>query len=130
MKKIIILFCFIIIPNIGYSETVTFQCVYPTHARLDEEKGAVVGKEDFSLMFLLDLEASKAYMIGSEGSDEVIFLRQAAGFTLIETTGTGNVMTTTISNGMDSVHSRHPIIPAGETAKIIASQYYGFCSLK
>ncbi len=117
---------FIVVFN-AQAEPVTFDCSYPLMANLD---GIELAEEDFNLQFLVDPESDKAYMIGNVGTVEVIHLNNDLGVSFIEVTGTGNVMTTTITFGLVSVHSRHTIIPAGEKGELLPSQYYGICVKK
>lgn len=65
-------------------------------------------------------------MVGNQGSAEVKMLISELGFTFIEITGAGNVITTTIDSAGDSVHSRNTVIGG----KLVPTQYYGNCKFK
>ena len=105
--------------------TTTFNCRYTAYS---DEEGLHAAKKPFGLTFLLAPETNKAYMLGNNGSAEVSLIPNLleSGFTLIEITPAGNVMTTTIATKGKSVHSRNGIL-FGELAP---SQYYGECSQK
>jgi len=63
-------------------------------------------------------------MVAKNGSVDVItVINSQGGVTFIEKTLTGNIMTTSITDGGKSVHSRNSIV-AGE---LVPSQYYGSC---
>ncbi len=79
-------------------------------------------KEGFRLTFLVD--GPRAYVVGNNGSERVEQVISGNGPTFIETTATGNVMTTAITLRGQSVHSRGTKMLTGE---LIASQYYGAC---
>ena len=123
MKNIFIIFI-IMITNFAHAAETTFECIYPSNASYSEGK-INVGYEDFSLKFLIDMEAGKATMIGNNGSNPVFFSPQENGFTMIERTGTGNTIITTIHSSMKSVHSRNSII----FENLLPSQYYGSCKI-
>jgi uncharacterized protein YuzE len=103
--------------------TATFDCSY---ASFSDEEGLHATKELFRLTFLLDSDTDKAYMVGNNGSAELSLIANVDGFTLIEVTSTGNVMTTTVTNTGQSVHSRNGIL-FGDLAP---SQFYGECARK
>lgn len=105
------------------ANTITFDCDYKTYS--DEQGNHKVDKP-FRMTFLIDSKAEKAYMIGHAGSSEVEMIPNAQGFTLVEVTGTGNVMTTAIADSGKSVHSRNGIV----LGNIVPSQYYGTCTQK
>lgn len=118
----------------AHAEATTFECSYPLNATPNKDGNVVVGRDSFSLTYLVDMEARTASLMGNNGSNEVMFLPSMNGFSLIEMTGVGNITLTTIARAtagpMKSVHSRHPIIPAGEDALLLPSQYYGTCRIK
>jgi uncharacterized protein YuzE len=78
--------------------------------------------EKLGMKFLIDPRTSKAYVIGSQGANEVQMIRNVGAFTLIEITKTGNVMTTTITN-KSAVHSRNSVF----SGELLASQFLGSC---
>ncbi len=113
------------ISSAASAETLTLVCDYKTIA--DNEDGLQPVKKPFVLTFLMDRETEKAYMIGNNGSVEVELVVNAGdGLTFIETTVSGNVMTTTIIETGESVHSRNSIL----LGELIPSQYYGTCEEK
>ena len=103
------------------SATETYDCDYSSRSNQEENL-----KEDFHLTFLVDNDAQKSYIVGNNGSSEVLYVNRGNGVGFIEITEAGNVMTTAISQSMMSVHSRNSVM--GD--KIIPSQYYGTCIKK
>ncbi|MBM3347472.1 MAG: hypothetical protein FJY55_13390 [Betaproteobacteria bacterium] len=108
-----------------YARTTTFECSLPRYS--DRTGGLYQEKGGLNLTFLVDQTARKAYVLGNNGSNEVMLLPNQEGFTLIEVTGTGNVMVTAITFGGVAVHSRHSMVGKNE---ILPSQYYGRCTAK
>ncbi len=98
----------------------TYVCDYKTYSN---EKGLHKVDAAFVLTFLLDASTQKAYLIGNNGSSEVLLLAQDAGLTFVEITDSGNAMVTAIAKNGSSVHSRTGII----LNEIVPSQYYGSC---
>jgi hypothetical protein len=109
--------------NFARADTTTFECDYKTYG---DDKGLHKVKAPFRLTFLIDTSARKAYIIGNVGSSEVSLVPNADGLTLVEITGSGNVMTTAITSKGKSVHSRGSIM----SGDLIPSQYYGSCQKK
>lgn len=105
------------------AETLTFNCEYPNFS---DEDGSHKEKEPFRFSFLLDTEAQKAYLLGNNGSGQVIYRKNVEVQTFIEPTSSGNLNITVIANNGMSVHSRHPYF----ANKFIATQYYGKCAKK
>lgn len=101
--------------------TSTYECKFDSFS-----DGKTIGKEDFKLTFLVDEKADKAYILGNNGSNEVVNIYRGDGRTFIEITDTGNVMTTTVTPELEAVHSRHSVM----FGKLIPSQYYGKCAVK
>lgn len=111
------------VSSVALADTMTFECEYTTYS---DKTGLHKVDGPFNLTFLIDLSADKAYLIGNNGSAEVVLIPNAGGVTLVETTGTGNVMVTAITKKGESVHSRNGIM----NGTIIPSQYYGKCVAK
>ena len=101
------------------AEPTTYFCNYDRVATPD----GVENVGNFNLTFIVDAEAGKFYMVGNNGSSEVSPISGSEHLTFLEITATGNVMTTTITQSGQSVHSRNSVI----FGDIIASQYYGTC---
>ena len=101
----------------------SFTCVYTTYT---DESGVHKVTEDFSLNFLVDESANRAYVTGKLGTSNVEIVPGIGGMTLVETTTMGNVMVTVILDSGVSVHSRTTII----VGKVVSSQYFGKCSKK
>ena len=108
---------------VAWADTMTFECDYATYS---DRMGLHKVEGPFKLTFLIDSKADKAYLIGNNGSSEVVLIPNGGGVTLVETTDTGNVMVTAITKKGESVHSRNGIMGG----KIIPSQYYGKCVAK
>lgn len=125
MKKIMFALLMIsFIPTLVYGETETIVCNYSSYST---ENGNHKVKGEFVLTFIVDKTKNTAYILGSQGSDEVSFLPSAfGGISFIEVTGFGSVMTTAIDSKGDSLHSRNTILGGG----IVPTQYYGKCEFK
>ena len=105
------------------ADTTTFECDYKTYG---DDKGLHKVGAPFRLTFLVDSSSKKAYIIGNVGSSEVSLVPNLEGITLVETTGSGNVMTTVITLKGKSVHSRGSVV----FGDLVPSQYYGSCLKK
>lgn len=106
----------------GYAAVTTFDCKYLKAA----DKSKFITNDPMVLMFIIDSNTKKAYMRGNIGTEEVKWLPNAeGGVTFIEITTVGNVMTTSVDQNGESVHSRNTII----RGKLLASQYYGQCKI-
>ncbi|HFQ5220984.1 TPA: hypothetical protein ACGUTS_004962 [Vibrio vulnificus] len=117
-----IAFCFVSSSTIA--STSTLECVYKKYA---DPEGIHVTKNDFILRYLIDPDADKVYVLGNNGSNEVVKVSGSDHVSFLEATGAGNVMFTTITNTMDTVHSRNTVGFGGD---LIPSQYYGKCTAK
>ncbi|MDE1237048.1 hypothetical protein [Vibrio aestuarianus] len=117
-----IAFCFASSSTIA--STSTLECVYKKYA---DPEGIHVTKSDFILRYLIDPDADKVYVLGNNGSNEVVKVSGSDHVSFLEATGAGNVMFTTITNTMDTVHSRNTVGFGGD---LIPSQYYGKCTAK
>lgn len=104
-----------------YAAPSTLICNYEKYSNMEGTHKA----EDFILTFIIDAENKKYYMLGNNGAEEVHFIDNLEGFSFLEITATGNVMSTTIDSNKTSVHSRHTVIGG-----LIPSQYYGACIYK
>lgn len=102
------------------ADTATFSCNYVFY---NDVEGRHAVKSEFKLTFVIDRENGKAYMVGNNGSSEVEVVFNSDGITFVEITGTGNVMTTTITKNNATVHSRNSIM----FGDLLASQYFGTC---
>ena len=106
------------------ADTTTLVCDYKVAATTD---GLQLIEESFVLTFLTDDETSKSYLIGNNGSEEVQVIENSySAWTFVEITNSGNVMTTTVTESGDSVHSRNSVI----LGDLVPSQYYGKCEAK
>ncbi|ENM5934270.1 hypothetical protein CTB58_002091 [Vibrio mimicus] len=104
--------------------TTTMECTYTKYS---DPEGLHETDKDFVLRYLLDLEANKAYVLGNNGSNEVAIINGSDQVTFVEATGSGNIMTTTITASKKTVHSRNTVSFGGD---LIPSQYYGHCVQK
>ena len=80
----------------------------------------------------INLKGGTARLIGNQGSADVIVIPTPSGITFMETTGTGNVVFTTVfpvykkySNDFIAVTSRHMNLPGGP----LPSQCHGTCKI-
>lgn len=97
-----------------------YNCDLPDYADFDSKSWAV---QDFKFRIAVDTTENKAYMIGNAGVSEMIIVPSPNGITFIEITDVGNVITTTIDESGNAVHSRNVILFGG----LIASQLFGKC---
>lgn len=109
---------FLFFPVFAVAETITFVCDYQSYS---DQEGNHSVKGEFVLTFLID--GDKAYMIGNNGSEPVNVTAGDDYLSFIEVTATGNIMTTAITSGGTSVHSRNSKM----FGDLIPSQYYGTC---
>jgi hypothetical protein len=110
--------------GIAATGTRSYICDYTSWS---DDKGLHKDGKPFSLTFVYDPSAKKAYMLGNQGTGEVMVVTNSeGGISFVEVTGTGNVMVTAISRTLQSVHSRHTVF----STDIIPSQYYGKCAVK
>lgn len=103
----------------------TIVCTYDNYS---DAQGKHRVENKFVLTFILDKNTDKAYIVGNQGSDEVAFIpnKFEGGFSFVEITPAGNVMSTAVDSTGISVHSRNTIIDG----IITPSQYYGKCEFK
>jgi hypothetical protein len=102
----------------------TLVCDYKTYSN---ESGKHPVKDKFGLTFIVDTEKGNAYILGSQGSDEVMMIPcSQGGFSFIEITSAGNVTVTTVDSTGKSVHSRNMVIHR----ELVPTQYYGKCIFK
>ncbi len=120
LNSLLVLICLIVIlPSIAQAEK--YECKYPSYSNINGNH-----KDDnFKLLFLIEENEEKAYIIGNLQKVEVLKIDRGMGISIIEITALGNIMTTVISKDMKSVHSRNTIGPMGN---LIPSQYYGSCT--
>jgi hypothetical protein len=107
----------------SFAETISYKCSFLFSA---SPSGIEKESKPFELSFVLDTQTKKAYMLGNNGSSEVMPVENIAGITFVEVTPSGNVMVTAITTSGDAVHSRNTIFLDGK--KLIPSQYYGKCN--
>lgn len=121
MKTKILAILLTLLPSVILADTMIIECKYTEFAQPD---GLHKTKEDFVLQFLIDKNTGKSYILGNNGSAEVIRMGSEDQITFVEITGVKNVMTTTMAfdNGK-SVHSRNTV----SFGDLIPSQYYGSC---
>lgn len=122
--KILFLFFGCTLSFSSIAATTTIQCTYDRYSSPD---GFHHLDEDFELSFVIDPENKKSYVLGNNGSNEVIKVSGGDHFSFLEMTGANNIMSTTITSSMESVHSRNTV---GFGGALIPSQYYGECVVK
>ena len=123
MRKIILPLFLSLVPLTAVNATDMYVCDYPKYS---DRNGVHNSSDKFEISFVVDRSKGTAYAVGSQASTEVTMLSDKHGLVFIEITATGNIITTTIINGGESVHSRHIVI----ADDIVASQNYGKCVLK
>jgi hypothetical protein len=126
MKNIMLVILMLsFLPTLVYGEADTIICNYSSYSN---ENGNHKVKDRFVLTFIVDMTKKTAYMLGSQGTEEVTLIPSGVGegVSFVEITGVGNVMTTAIDSKGNSVHSRNTIIHG----EIVPTQYYGKCEFK
>jgi len=113
----------LVFPGSAFADTTTYICDYPTYSN---QEGNHKIENKFVLSFVVDTENDKSYMVGNNGSAEVIKFETGNRISFLEITETRNLMTTTIDKDLYSVHSRNKVI----RGELIPSQYYGKCEKK
>ena len=117
MKFTYLLVTLLVCSSQAFAST-TFTCQFSTFS---DNEGTHEG--ELSLTYLVDEDAGKAYMIGNNGSNEVVEIYKGDGRSFIEVTSTGNVMVTTVTPDLKAVHSRNSVM----FGELIPTQYYGEC---
>jgi len=107
--------------SMGVSAITTLECNFSSYS--DEEGN---NKARFPLTFIIDKKSDKAYLLGNNGTSEVLMVDKGYGLTFVEITETGNVMTTTLTDNLKAVHSRNTVV----VDRLVPSQYYGACTQK
>jgi hypothetical protein len=126
MKNIMLVILMLsFLPTLVYGEADTIICNYSSYSN---ENGNHKVTDRFVLTFIVDMTKKTAYMLGSQGTEEVTLIPSGVGegVSFVEITGVGNVMTTAIDSKGNSVHSRNTIIHG----EIVPTQYYGKCEFK
>ena len=113
------------LPTLVYGEADTIICNYSSYSN---ENGNHKVTDRFVLTFIVDMTKKTAYMLGSQGTEEVTLIPSGVGegVSFVEITGVGNVMTTAIDSKGNSAHSRNTIIHG----EVVPTQYYGKCEFK
>ncbi|RAH98278.1 hypothetical protein DLJ53_26580 [Acuticoccus sediminis] len=102
------------------AEVVNVECVFDMRRDADGTKS-----DRMELHYKLDKTTGRAILEGNAGLSDVVLHMGTEGFSFIEVTESGAVMTTTvvISTGR-AVHSRNTVI----VRELVESQYLGRCS--
>ena len=116
MKVIALAILFLASTNV--LATTTYTCNFDSFS---DDEGKHSG--ELVLTYLVDEDVDKAYIIGNNGSNEVVQIFRGDGRSFLEITATGNVMATTITPSLKAVHSRNSVM----FGQLIPSQYYGEC---
>lgn len=124
MKKVLC-FLFLTMGCVVHANTHTYVCDYEQYS---DSKGLHDVKDQFNITIIYDTDADRSYMVGELGTTDLIpVFNIGGGITFIETTDSGNVITTTINiPTRESVHSRNSLV----FGELIPSQYYGKCEIK
>ena len=125
MRSLILGIVFLVASGALANNTITYECAFLRYNG-DDQAGLQGYEKPFLLTFIYDNSTKKAYSIGNQSSSEVALIQNRDGISFLEVTGSGNVMTTTITRDGYAVHSRHSIIKS----IIIPSQSYGTCVVK
>jgi len=117
---VIILFTF---SHSAYSAVTTITCDYDSFASVQKVDHAI---EVMQLTFTVDTDTSAAQVIRDSGVTEVDLYPTGGGFTFVEVSELGNILTTTVDVKGKSAHSRNTIIDS----ELVPSQFYGSCDYK
>lgn len=120
MKKITTLFIFALFSFPAQAQIVTYKCKYSLYSDME---GLHQPEEGFLLTFVIDSQLNTAFMTGNNGSSTVAVVNGFDHLNFIEETEMGNVMVTTITSELKSVHSRNSVL----FGELVPSQYYGSC---
>lgn len=108
---------------LSYCKSYSFVCSYNKYSNGDK----IIKENNFNLTFLIDDETKKTYLIGNNGSDEVVNISEnGSQVTFLEKTASGNISITTIDSVLKSAHSRHTVL----LGSLVHTQYYGTCEVK
>ena len=116
-------YMFLLFSALTFADPTTYSCNYISYS---DEQGNHKLKDKFILNFIVDKAAGKSYLLGNNGSSEVMLLESNDQLAFLEVTASGNLMTTAIDSKLNSVHSRNAVL----SGKILPSQYYGNCKIK
>ena len=120
--RLLLVFALSLLSASSFAEPTTFYCEYD---RVASPEG-VEDVDNFILTFVVDDEAGKYYMVGNNGTSKVSPIFTGEHVTFVEITAMKNVMTTTITNNGNSVHSRNTVL----FGDLVATQYYGTCETR
>jgi hypothetical protein len=112
------------------AEPYDVRCHFERYAGLsgdvfDPSKAEILETE-FELLFVIDAEMGRAYVVGNVGTAEVQLVPVDSGdggFIFLEQSPSGTVQVTAIDANSDAVHSRHTML----SGELVPSQYYGWC---
>ena len=103
-----------------FAGTITYECKFSSFSN---SKGTHKEKTPMVLKYLIDDSTKKAYFLGNLGSSEVTPITSDSQISFVEVTDSGNLMTTTIVDNLQAVHSRNTVM----LGTLLPSQYYGSC---
>jgi len=113
----------LLLPFTIFAAPTNYSCKYLSYS---DEKGNHKVTAPFILNFIVDEKNGKSYILGNNGSSEVIAFSSEDRISFVEVTATKNIMSTAIDSKLNSVHSRNSVI----VGKLVPSQYYGKCVIK
>ena len=95
-------------------------CSYDKFASVQQVENVI---ETLQLTFMVDKDTSDAQVVRNDAIRNVELYPTGGGFTFIEITKSGNILTTTVDIHGKSAHSRNTILDG----KLVPSQFYGSC---
>jgi hypothetical protein len=122
VHKVSIAFILLFSPLAVSAQSSNYYCKYLSYSN---SSGLQIAEETFWLTFVVNRNSGESFMTGNNGTEEVKFIEGSLGaITFIEQTDVGNVMITTITASLESVHSRNSVL----FGDLMPSQYYGTCT--
>lgn len=114
---------FLTLSQYAHSAVTTITCAYDTFASIQKVDHTI---EIMQLTFTVDTETSAAQVVRETGTTDVDLYPTGGGFTFVEVSELGNILTTTVDIKGKSAHSRNTIIDSD----LVPSQFYGICDYK
>ena len=105
-------------------EPLEFRCHFEVVTSLGsgtfDPRRAQVAQSEFELIFVIDSESTKAFVVGNAGTAEVAWRPISSGggaIMFVETVASGTVQVTVADAAGNAVHSRHTVIDQHFTQK-------------
>ena len=122
--RTIILILFMCFTSLTTAASLNYSCVYPTYTDRAGVKQSDGEDSPFSFE-IIQYSNDKAIMKGNLSMTPLLVIKGNGQVSFVEVTQTKNVMVTTITDSLESVHSRNLVM----FGKFVTSQYFGSCKL-